>query len=71
MPRVSIAFASIGLGHGVLVLFWKISGLLSEPMVETQWRDGRRNSKRLAASVFSRLKTYSARRVVEGGGGNP
>ena len=39
MPRVSVVFASIGLGHGVFVLFQRASGLTSEPWVKNTMGD--------------------------------
>ena len=52
MPRISIAFASIGLGHGVLVLFWKISGLLSEPWLKHNGETGEEFEKASDQHLF-------------------
>ena len=48
MPGVAVAFASIGLCHGVLCSLWKVPGANLRALVETQWGDG----KALAASAF-------------------
>jgi len=46
MPGVSIAFASIGMGHGVFVLFRKDSGLTSEPWVKKHiWETGENQAR--------------------------
>jgi len=52
VPRVSIAFASIGLGHGVFVLFWKISGLLSEPWLKHNGETGEEFEKAGGQRLF-------------------
>ena len=39
MPRISVVFASIDLGHGVSVLFRQVSGLTSEPWVKNTMGD--------------------------------
>ena len=52
VPRISIAFASIGLGHGVLVLFWKISGLLSEPWLKHNGETGEEFEKASGQRLF-------------------
>lgn len=49
---LGIAFASIGLGHGVLVLFWKISGLLSEPWLKHNGETGEEFEKASGQRLF-------------------
>jgi hypothetical protein len=53
MPGIAVGFASIGLCHGVPVLFlWKVSGLIQEPSSNTMGSAGE-SKKQLAAIAFS------------------
>ena len=66
VPGIAVAFASIGFGHGVFVLFVGRFWAKFRALVKTQWRDGR-IEKALAASAFSKfekLKRGQGRRAV-------
>jgi hypothetical protein len=71
MPSDSIAFASIGLCHGVLVLrLARFSGLTSEPLVENTMERWEKIEEALAASAFDveKLKRWQN---IGGAAGNP
>jgi len=53
MPGIAVGFASIGLRHGVRVLFlWKVSGLKSHSR-KHNGENGRKRKSELAAISFS------------------
>ena len=51
MPRIAVAFTSIGFSHGVFVLSLEGFWAMSEPLVKTQWKDWKKDEA-LAVSAF-------------------
>ena len=64
MPGVSIAFTSVGMGHGVFALS-EVSGLKSHGLKHS-WETGRSNARRLSEEWQKVLKHFSTRQPAVG-----